>query len=329
MVNVIIPTYNALNTLPDALDSLVAQTKKMFIVTIVQDCDGLDYTELIEEYRRRGLKIRHIYTPENLGPGGARQYGMDIDSMCDYFMFLDSDDMLYPRAIDALYREAKLHDADIICSDFAIETSYAPISYFHAGEGPVTWTHGKIYKAQYLRDNNIRFIDGLRLNEDSHFNLVAVNCAKKKYNLNELTYLWRDNKASLTRKDEDRLDYFSRSWWQYIQSQVQGLTDISRIKGELDPQMTAATLNNMYVQIMEGIYYKLDTSKVKELCLKLKDNELLLKVLDEKLFWSTINTLVKGSLMKEDVLIFFKMRFCDWLNEFILEKESMNEDSSC
>ena len=37
MVNVIIPTYKARETLPAALDSLVAQTKKMFIVTISQD----------------------------------------------------------------------------------------------------------------------------------------------------------------------------------------------------------------------------------------------------------------------------------------------------
>ena len=38
--NIIIPTYKARETLPKALDSLVAQTKDMFLVTIVQDGDG-------------------------------------------------------------------------------------------------------------------------------------------------------------------------------------------------------------------------------------------------------------------------------------------------
>ena len=50
MVNIIIPTYKARDTLPKALDSLVAQTKTMFIVTIVQDCDGEDYSDIIKEY---------------------------------------------------------------------------------------------------------------------------------------------------------------------------------------------------------------------------------------------------------------------------------------
>ena len=35
IVNVIIPTWHAKETLPSALDSLVAQTKKMFAITIV------------------------------------------------------------------------------------------------------------------------------------------------------------------------------------------------------------------------------------------------------------------------------------------------------
>ena len=49
MVNLIIPTYKARDTLPAALDSLVAQTKKLFIITIVQDADDEDYTDIIQE----------------------------------------------------------------------------------------------------------------------------------------------------------------------------------------------------------------------------------------------------------------------------------------
>ena len=57
MVGVIIPTYKAKDVLPHALDSLVAQTKRMFIVCISIDGDDEDYSEIIEEYKRRGLKI--------------------------------------------------------------------------------------------------------------------------------------------------------------------------------------------------------------------------------------------------------------------------------
>ena len=180
MVNLIIPTYKARETLPKALDSLVAQTKKMFIVTIVQDCDGEDYSDIIEEYKSRGLQIRLVSLNDNRGPGGARQAGMDADKMCDYFMFLDSDDMLMPRAIELLYREAKLNDADIVSSDFIAERKATPGVLMDVMETPVTWCHGRIYKAKYLRDNNIRFLDWLRVNEDAYFNLIAHNCTNKK-----------------------------------------------------------------------------------------------------------------------------------------------------
>ena len=228
IVNLIIPTYKARDTLPAALDSLVAQTKKLFIITIVQDADDEDYTDIINEYRSRGLQIKLLQMPENGGPGLARQYGMDHDTMCDYFMFMDSDDILMPRAIELLYREAKLNDADFVSSDFIAERIYAPGLYMDVTKTPITWTHGKLYKAKYLRDNNIRFHPSLRLNEDAYFNLVAGNCTKNKIKIQEVTYLWRENKKSLTRSTSE-VDFFQKSWEDYIVSQVQGLIDINNI----------------------------------------------------------------------------------------------------
>lgn len=322
MIDIIIPTYKARDTLPNALDSLVAQTKKMFIVTIVQDCDGEDYTDIIAEYRRRGLQIRLIQTPQNGGPGNARQFGMDSDNMCEYFMFLDSDDMYYPRAVEILSKEAKLNDADIVTSTFLAEQNHQPALTLDVQTTPVTWTHGKIYKADYLRKNNIRFLPQLRLNEDAYFNLVAVNCAQKKFQVPEATYLWRDNKNSLTRNKEDAT-FFDRSWEMYICSQVEGLLSIERITGSIDISLIAATFNNMYNHIMEAIYRNYSTDYAKQLCLKLKDSPAILNALNEKKFWETVHQLVKGTILKDNTLIFMKMRFCDWLNEFILDKEKI------
>ena len=68
IVNIIIPTHKARETLPKALDSLVAQTKDMLLVTIVQDGDGEDYSDIVAEYKRRGLKL-FLLKKENGGPG--------------------------------------------------------------------------------------------------------------------------------------------------------------------------------------------------------------------------------------------------------------------
>ena len=85
MVGVIIPTYKAKKVLPHALDSLVAQTKKMFLVCISIDGEDEAYTKIIEEYKRRGLKIITIRSETNGGPGLARQAGIRaMAPFCDY-----------------------------------------------------------------------------------------------------------------------------------------------------------------------------------------------------------------------------------------------------
>lgn len=178
MLNIIIPTYKARETLPRTLDSLVAQTKKMFMVTICQDGDDEDYSYILDEYRKRGLHISLLKSKTNKGPGMARQMGIDASSMCDYIMFVDADDILMPRAVEILYAEAKAHDADMVISSFIADKKYTSGIFMDADSQSVTWCHGKIYKRKYLVDNNIRFNENIRYNEDSFFNLVAANCTK-------------------------------------------------------------------------------------------------------------------------------------------------------
>lgn len=318
MVGVIIPTYKARETLPKALDSLVAQTKKTFVVTIVQDCDGEDYSDIIERYRERGLGIRLVSLKENRGPGGARQAGMDTDPMCDYFMFLDADDMLMPRAIEILYREAKGNDADIVSSDFLAERTAEPSVLMDVMTVPVTWCHGRIYKAKYLRDKNIRFLDGLRVNEDAYFNLIAHNCTTKKYKIKELTYLWRDNRESITRSGS-KDDFFKRTWETYITSQVEALLRIIELKGEVDPDLLGATLLYVYHYWQIAKYYNVVNDEIEKELLKLKNNSVLIESLVEKQFWNHIAENLKGCTLWEDKFIFYRDRFNDWLKEYIAD----------
>ena len=318
MVDVIIPTYKARETLPKALDSLVAQTKKMFLVTIVQDCDGEDYSDIIEEYRRRGLQIRWVPLTENVGPGGARQAGMDSDKMCDYFMFLDSDDMFMPRAVEMLYREAKGNDADIVSSDFIAERTATPGILMDVMSVPVTWCHGRIYKREFLVDNNIRFLDGLRVNEDAYFNLIAHNVAKRKYKIKEVTYIWRDNKNSITRAG-DRENFFKRTWETYITSQVEALFKLISLTGKVDPELLGATILYVYHYWMIAKHYNVVSDSATKELIKLKNTPALIEALTEERFWNYVVENLKGCTMWGDDVIFYQDRFCDWLKEYIAD----------
>lgn len=325
MVDLIIPTFKARDTLPAALDSLVAQTKKFFIVTIVQDADGEDYTDIIEEYRRRGLKIRLLQMEQNGGPGAARQYGMDKDTMSKFYMFMDADDILNPRAIEILSREAEANQADMITSNFLVDKKGDPGVVMDVDNTPCTWTHGKIYRGEYLRRMNIRFVPELRLNEDSYFNLVATNCTSNKFKVKEVTYIWRQNNSSLTRKNGET-GFFVKSWRQYIHSQVRGLNDIIERIGPVQPELIAATLINIYTHHMKALGAEIsklcsvdDFIQAEQELNTLKENKVIVDAIHSKQFWDYISRNLKGCEMFDGNLIFYKMRFCDWMRKYVID----------
>lgn len=315
MVNVVIPLYWSHKTLPKTLDSLVAQTKTMFLVTLVQDSDGADYSEIIEEYERRGLHIRCVSTDRNGGPGYARQRGIDADEMCDYVMFCDADDLLMPNAIETLYNEAKKNRLDVLISDFLAERNHEPNIQLHSSTTPITWTHGKIYRTQYLRENNIRFRDDLRLNEDAYFNLVAINCTQNKKKISECTYLWRDNPDSITRKGGHN-GFFNIAWKGYVYGQIKAVEKIIDVTGDIDCSLLAATLINVYRHIMAAVHKKYDLGAVKAYCEWLKDMEKVQEKFDTPEFWEYIHKNLNASEYIEEVLVFYDIKFSVWIREW-------------
>ena len=319
MVNIIIPIYNARDTLPAALDSLVAQTYKMFIVTLVNDCDGVDYSDIIEEYGRRGLQIHLLYTEKNSGPGVARQTAIDASGMFDYIMFMDADDIMMPRCVEVLYKEAKKGDYDILASSFLNERNFQAAVMMDVNTTPITWTHGKIYRTKYLNENGIRFLPELRLNEDSYFNLVAWNGTDKRERISECLYLWRDNPNSLTRQGESNAFFFN-SWDQYIYSQVKGLLKLFDIVGDkMAPELLAATLINTYKFMMQALHLKVSNyDKGVAYLAGIQNNPVLLKLMNTRNFWMYIQQhLPACQLIPENELFFYKERFIDWLEKYI------------
>lgn len=244
MVGIIIPCYHSRETLPKALDSLVAQTKKYFMTIIVPDGDGEDYSDIIEEYSNRGLDIHCLPQKENKGPGAARQAGIDAARMCKYLIFLDSDDMLMPQAVAQLTREIQRKDLDIVAGQIIAE--FTDMEQIISLQDGVCWVHGKIYKRDYLVNNNIRFIDEVKFNEDSYFNLVAHNCSEKIARIEFPTALWRNNTASVTR-DNSVENYYLRTGGEYIKGQCLALKKIEEIMGIVPYDIFAFTLVNCYM----------------------------------------------------------------------------------
>lgn len=218
MINIIIPYYNGSKTIERALHSIAMQTAyRKIVVTIVDDCS----TEEIEHYdvkerkivlensedflfkrifpKFENLKFFYLRTEKNSGPGAARNLGIK-NSYYDWIMFMDADDCLVnPLTIEIINREVRLSYPDIFITRFQQQTNSTLIDMRIENE---TWVHGKVFKKDFLIKNNI-FFPEIRCNEDSAFCSIAFQMAEKIKKLDFVSYLWVNNKESLTRADED------------------------------------------------------------------------------------------------------------------------------
>lgn len=92
LVSVVIPAYNAAETIVECLDSVRAQTYKNLEVLVVNDGSSDNTLTILKQYasEHKDLNLK-IYSIENSGPASARNYAI-ARSQGEYVAFLDSDD---------------------------------------------------------------------------------------------------------------------------------------------------------------------------------------------------------------------------------------------
>lgn len=100
-ISVIVPIYNASNTLNRTLDSIISQSYLNLEIILVNDGSTDDSLEICEEYKKKDSRII-IINQENKGVGEARNKGIDISSG-DYICFIDADDTIAENYIYELY----------------------------------------------------------------------------------------------------------------------------------------------------------------------------------------------------------------------------------
>ncbi len=317
MLEIGIPVYQARDTLPILLDSLVSQTRKKFIVCLSIDGDGQDYSDIINIYENRGLNIRVINAKENGGPGIARQRVLDT-TQCEFLMFADADDMLMPRAVEILFKGITTAGYDILRSSFIRESGNSTNDIvLNAQSNVVTWFHGKIYRVNYLKRINAHFLPDLRTDEDAYFNIIAWNCTENKGYIDEITYIWRDNVNSVTRKGS-KTDYFIRTHMNYISGQVRALPRIYELNGSLNNIFVANTLINIYYYYMQAKFYKCDVEEMDNCISALGSEPWMAAWMSDVAVWNhIINTLKVGAAYDNNIIVFFQEDFFTWVTRLM------------
>lgn len=179
--SIIIIVKDTKQYLSKCLDSVINQTFQNYEIIIIDDCSEDKSMDIVCKYQKDVSAIKYIYLENSIGPGGARNYGINV-AQGEYILFIDSDDWIdidclqvatpilekyqadigmysiirnYDMTVTQPYYKCKYNNIQTLNGitafkimsgqyDFGITISPSPVN--------------KIYKKTYLIDNNITFL---------------------------------------------------------------------------------------------------------------------------------------------------------------------------
>jgi len=200
------PIHNGSAYLDKALGSIALQSlpREEFNVTLINDAGDETY----EEYTTRWSKfidIEEIYLRSNVGPGIARQIGLE-NTEGEYVVFMDSDDMfMHPDALKIMLTTMETKEADMVITNVWCEETYSSL-----GENLI-WLHGKCYRRKFLDEHHVKFCpcrEASSGSEDIPFNEMIKMFGGNILYLDVFTYYWRSNPNSLTHKGDFEIAKF-------------------------------------------------------------------------------------------------------------------------
>lgn len=177
IVSVVLPTYNRAQTLPVAIDSILAQTFQDFELIIVDDGSTDNTQTLLKKYQAKSDKIKVITHAKNKGVSAARNRGNDV-AQGKYIAIMDSDDI---ATADFLLKSVEFMEKNpSITIGVPVRFTYWPnegltkkfIWPFPLHDfvfGNTFGNVGNIFKRDFIKKHNIRYKSEYTCGEDYDF----------------------------------------------------------------------------------------------------------------------------------------------------------------
>lgn len=221
--SIIVPVYNAENTLCKCVDSLLNKIPQDVEIILVNDGSKDSSARICEEYKSKFSQIVYI-NKENGGVSSARNAGLDV-ATGKYVLFVDSDDFVVEDFYEILDSATQIDENDIIFfshvrvnkdkKDFTIlkDRSFASAKEVSEtfGEGVFKkWINSpcsRVYRMSIITENNLRFLETMSIGEDLLFNILyCINVKKFSFDSRVLNCINIENENSLSRRLRDDVD---------------------------------------------------------------------------------------------------------------------------
>lgn len=220
-VSVVIPAYNAADSLAATVASAQAQSLRDIEILIVDDASGDGTLELAQALAAGDPRIRVIAAGENRGPAGARNLGFAAAAGA-WIALLDADDAFEPRRLECLVQVAEACGADLLADNLLLEgedgrvepmlaaaetaeSERVSAADFLLGNLPDPERPRKsygflkpIFRREFLAAQGLRYDEELRFAEDFAFYLDCLGAGGRFFLLRQPLYRYRLRGDSLT-----------------------------------------------------------------------------------------------------------------------------------
>lgn len=182
LVSIIVPVYNAEDTLHIAIDSILAQTYQNIELVIIDDCSKDNTLNKLYKYKdgeiNNNFSIKIISHETNKGVASARNTGLE-NASGEYIYYVDADDWIDDKTIEILIKEQQKNDSDIVGCNWYLSFNQnerrmnQPV-FTSSLEAIQKMTNGTMRwnlwlfmgKRSLYEKYNIRFISGMNMGED-------------------------------------------------------------------------------------------------------------------------------------------------------------------
>lgn len=188
LISVIIPAFNAEDTIERAVESVLNQNYKNLEVIVVDDASTDSTSKKVRLLIKKDPRVRLMKRRKNQGVSAARNVGIK-KSRGSWFVTLDDDDFIDSGMLNALYSYALREDADLVISglrmifpgglkeEYCMDYDYADergqflnASFIELYDKNLFSTHSnKLYKKSLVSENKIYYDEKLSINEDIDF----------------------------------------------------------------------------------------------------------------------------------------------------------------
>ncbi|MHA7579442.1 glycosyltransferase [Paenibacillus vandeheii] len=212
LVSVIVPVFQVEDYILTCLQSLSCQTVQNIEVILVNDATNDDSAVIASDFAESHDNFHIYHNEKNGGQGDARNLGLKY-AKGKYILFLDSDDLLPPRACELLLNKALAADSDIVIGKSTVKktdgseedveylkhwfketlfVNYREEEKIAIGFPIVT---AKLFKRSLISENDVKF--PLIKGEDVPFAVETFYYADNIHLIYDTVY-WRRQRANST-----------------------------------------------------------------------------------------------------------------------------------